>query len=138
MLDYWSGRPGSNRRHPAWEAGVLPLNYSRSLRGKSTIIYQFPSLFFSAQSFPTPDFHAGGEPAATFGTPRHRRSLSWLSSPVNFNTVPLVECSWVPPCRFPVCCRSKQSVTMVHWPDASSHQRRYPRLLPPTLPNLLH
>ena len=25
----WSGRPGSNRRHPAWEAGVLPLNYSR-------------------------------------------------------------------------------------------------------------
>ena len=26
----WSGRPGSNRRHPAWEAGVLPLNYSRS------------------------------------------------------------------------------------------------------------
>jgi hypothetical protein len=28
--DDWSGRPGSNRRHPAWEAGVLPLNYSRS------------------------------------------------------------------------------------------------------------
>ena len=27
----WSGRPGSNRRHPAWEAGVLPLNYSRLL-----------------------------------------------------------------------------------------------------------
>src|SRR6266568_1428808 len=27
---FWSGRPGSNRRHPAWEAGVLPLNYSRS------------------------------------------------------------------------------------------------------------
>src|SRR5579864_5384009 len=27
----WSGRPGSNRRHPAWEAGVLPLNYSRSM-----------------------------------------------------------------------------------------------------------
>src|SRR5271155_2838572 len=27
----WSGRPGSTRRHPAWEAGVLPLNYSRSL-----------------------------------------------------------------------------------------------------------
>jgi hypothetical protein len=30
LLNYWSGRPGSNRRHPAWEAGVLPLNYSRS------------------------------------------------------------------------------------------------------------
>ena len=26
----WSGRRGSNPRHPAWEAGVLPLNYSRS------------------------------------------------------------------------------------------------------------
>src|SRR5215469_16161743 len=29
LLENWSGRPGSNRRHPAWEAGVLPLNYSR-------------------------------------------------------------------------------------------------------------
>ena len=27
----WSGRPGSNRRHSAWEADVLPLNYSRNL-----------------------------------------------------------------------------------------------------------
>ena len=27
----WSGRRDSNPRHPAWEAGVLPLNYSRSL-----------------------------------------------------------------------------------------------------------
>jgi hypothetical protein len=26
----WSGRPGSNRRHSAWEADVLPLNYSRT------------------------------------------------------------------------------------------------------------
>jgi hypothetical protein len=26
----WSGRPGSNRRRPAWEAGILPLNYARS------------------------------------------------------------------------------------------------------------
>lgn len=26
----WSGRPGSNRRHSAWEADVLPLNYSRA------------------------------------------------------------------------------------------------------------
>jgi hypothetical protein len=32
LLEEWSGRPGSNRRHPAWEAGVLPLNYSRSIR----------------------------------------------------------------------------------------------------------
>ena len=25
----WSGRPESNRRRPAWEAGILPLNYAR-------------------------------------------------------------------------------------------------------------
>jgi hypothetical protein len=36
-LEDWSGRPGSNRRHPAWEAGVLPLNYSRSAND-STIV----------------------------------------------------------------------------------------------------
>ena len=30
MLKFWSGRPGSNRRRPAWEAGILPLNYSRN------------------------------------------------------------------------------------------------------------
>ena len=29
LLKKWSGRPGSNRRRPAWEAGILPLNYSR-------------------------------------------------------------------------------------------------------------
>lgn len=29
----WSGRPGSNRRHSAWEADVLPLNYSRPVFG---------------------------------------------------------------------------------------------------------
>ncbi len=30
LLIFWSGRPGSNRRHSAWEADVLPLNYSRA------------------------------------------------------------------------------------------------------------
>ena len=29
-LTCWSGRPDSNRRRPAWEAGILPLNYGRS------------------------------------------------------------------------------------------------------------
>ena len=29
-LKRWSGRRGSNPRRPAWEAGILPLNYSRS------------------------------------------------------------------------------------------------------------
>src|SRR5438876_7021585 len=28
-LRNWSGRPDSNRRRPAWEAGILPLNYGR-------------------------------------------------------------------------------------------------------------
>ncbi len=28
----WSGRSGSNRRHSAWEADVLPLNYARAAR----------------------------------------------------------------------------------------------------------
>src|ERR1043165_2078665 len=28
-LKRWSGRSGSNRRHSAWEADVLPLNYAR-------------------------------------------------------------------------------------------------------------
>ena len=32
----WSGRPGSNRRHSAWEADVLPLNYSRLSTPTST------------------------------------------------------------------------------------------------------
>src|SRR5713226_6744209 len=27
-----SGRPDSNRRRPAWEAGILPLNYARKLQ----------------------------------------------------------------------------------------------------------
>ena len=29
MKRFWSGRPGSNRRRSAWEADILPLNYSR-------------------------------------------------------------------------------------------------------------
>jgi hypothetical protein len=28
-IEEWSGRPGSNRRRSAWEADILPLNYSR-------------------------------------------------------------------------------------------------------------
>src|SRR5438094_3333066 len=34
---FWSGRPGSNRRRPAWEAGILPLNYARSGNGSEEI-----------------------------------------------------------------------------------------------------
>src|SRR5690606_15308900 len=32
----WSGRSGSNRRHSAWEADVLPLNYARAGMACST------------------------------------------------------------------------------------------------------
>jgi hypothetical protein len=31
-----SGRPGSNRRRPAWEAGILPLNYARAATANKT------------------------------------------------------------------------------------------------------
>src|SRR5438876_6866000 len=30
LLKGWSGRRESNPRRPAWEAGILPLNYSRT------------------------------------------------------------------------------------------------------------
>ena len=30
-MKIWSGRSGSNRRHSAWEADVLPLNYARAV-----------------------------------------------------------------------------------------------------------
>src|SRR3972149_11672885 len=40
-LFYWSGRPGSNRRRPAWEAGILPLNYARSIVRESTKLGAF-------------------------------------------------------------------------------------------------
>ena len=32
LLKRWSGGRGSNPRRPAWEAGILPLNYPRFLR----------------------------------------------------------------------------------------------------------
>ena len=56
----WSGRPGSNRRHPAWEAGVLPLNYSRSKLNLEKIL-RFAQDFASGLPLGTP---------ATLGTPR--------------------------------------------------------------------
>src|SRR5580698_7449974 len=39
LLKSWSGRPGSNRRRPAWEAGILPLNYSRLPYFSSTYLF---------------------------------------------------------------------------------------------------
>jgi hypothetical protein len=37
----WSGRTGSNRRHTAWEAVVLPLNYAREIND----LHQSPACF---------------------------------------------------------------------------------------------
>ena len=39
LLKRWSGRPDSNRRRPAWEAGILPLNYSRLPYFSSTYLF---------------------------------------------------------------------------------------------------
>src|SRR5688500_17783177 len=38
LLKRWSGRRGSNPRRPAWEAGILPLNYSRLVKVKIILI----------------------------------------------------------------------------------------------------
>ena len=40
LLKRWSGRRGSNPRRPAWEAGILPLNYSRFLSNQ--LFSRFP------------------------------------------------------------------------------------------------
>ena len=45
IKESWSGRPGSNRRRPAWEAGILPLNYSRF----NCLLRSFDSRFTLAQ-----------------------------------------------------------------------------------------
>src|SRR6202051_2404175 len=39
LLILWSGRRGSNPRRPAWEAGILPLNYSRVPVFTATSLY---------------------------------------------------------------------------------------------------
>src|SRR6202165_5827963 len=39
LLISWSGRRGSNPRRPAWEAGILPLNYSRLPYFSSTYLF---------------------------------------------------------------------------------------------------
>src|ERR1700730_5013752 len=38
-LNGWSGRRDSNPRRPAWEAGILPLNYSRLPYFSSTYLF---------------------------------------------------------------------------------------------------
>jgi hypothetical protein len=52
----WSGRPGSNRRHSAWEADVLPLNYSRHLFSTG---YSEPFPLLSCYD-PFPECYASG------------------------------------------------------------------------------
>ena len=50
VMQVWSGRPGSNRRHSAWEADVLPLNYSRFVRNYTPGDQDESSCAFSSNS----------------------------------------------------------------------------------------
>src|ERR1019366_2827809 len=52
-LKRWSGRRDSNPRRPAWEAGILPLNYSRTRGFSYTIAHRF-ALRALSRSLPTP------------------------------------------------------------------------------------
>src|SRR5215470_709005 len=51
-LSFWSGRPDSNRRRPAWEAGILPLNYGRPA----------PPILLTPPSLRTDDHEVGVHP----------------------------------------------------------------------------
>src|SRR5688572_19870690 len=46
----WSGRRGSNPRHRAWEARVLPLNYSRVIGRATRIVAHVPAALFERES----------------------------------------------------------------------------------------
>ena len=41
---FWSGKRGSNPRHPAWEAGALPLSYSRIIGHYTLWILNLPEV----------------------------------------------------------------------------------------------
>lgn len=57
-LGKWSGRPGSNRRHSAWEADGLPLTYSRPLESNAyTIIDRAVESVFSGLNSRTGSFY---------------------------------------------------------------------------------
>jgi len=58
----WSGRRGSNPRRPAWEAGILPLNYSRFMY----------ALFF--QYFKSFGHFTSNNGATNFANPHHASS----------------------------------------------------------------
>ena len=57
----WSGRPGSNRRRPAWEAGILPLNYSRSVIAVTAEIVTLCALFQNLPPVLNMQFQIGTE-----------------------------------------------------------------------------
>src|SRR5579872_6050127 len=60
LLILWSGRRGSNPRRPAWEAGILPLNYSRS----EPLVIIAGSVFPCNRSAPSGRGDKLGQPAA--------------------------------------------------------------------------
>src|SRR3954447_22692547 len=45
-----SGRPDSNRRRPAWEAGILPLNYAREFTEVKTEAAEGEVRYFEAEA----------------------------------------------------------------------------------------
>ena len=82
----WSGRPGSNRRRPAWEAGILPLNYARSNRS-----LRYPAIAIQTRRCPQRPLpeHAqsssseppeSSPPAPPRSPPRSNSSIAWSNS----------------------------------------------------------
>ena len=63
---FWSGRPGSNRRHLPWQGSTLPLSYSRPAKVSiAEVVLRMQSLLccccrvFHSQTF-TGDSHVAG------------------------------------------------------------------------------
>jgi hypothetical protein len=135
----WSGRRDSNPRRPAWEAGILPLNYSRALacrprRLRATLIL-----------LPAPSQHQ----APCHEQTRKRNQLSFLVTtnclslfagpfpPNIFSFVPIVPCelrdsSPFVPSEPQVAAQRSPAWTWLDGPDASAAQSLFPAV--PQLP----
>ena len=85
---HWSGRPGSNRRHSAWEADVLPLNYARA----NTSIHPTLALKVSTAPPTVKDLRCG--PRRT--CPQHPQRTGENRLPVWNARVPYAILIWCP------------------------------------------
>jgi hypothetical protein len=70
----WSGRRGSNPRRPAWEAGILPLNYSRSL-ATFKFIFVLPNL--QANLDPSAN-STSNVPSANIFVKQKEKRMNWM------------------------------------------------------------